>query len=132
MKFYSMLMVMLFSFISGCSDESKQSVNKDPKMVTPEANQMRPLILGGMYIYSQGAGKFYDCNSDKTFFISEVGESASIEKAYVNIPDKKEEEKVYVELEAFISTQSKSESPEMDSILVVTRFFKLDRAMKCE
>ena len=132
MKSY-LILILLLSIICGCKDESNQSdISKNQKMVSPEANQMNPLILKGMYSYSPLKGKFFDCLSDKTYLLAEKGESAAIERAYVNIPDKRPEEKVYVELEGFISTQAKSEGLDFDSVLVVTRFFLFDRSKKCD
>ena len=130
-----LLLLTPLLLLNGCGEGSNKSktANKDAqKMVSPDSLKMKPLILKGMYFYSAEASKFYDCESRKTFLIADKGENESIKKVYEKMPSRKPEEKVYVELEGFVSVQPKPTGKDMDTLLIVTTFFKLDRARKCE
>ncbi|MEO6695281.1 MAG: hypothetical protein ABIY50_00495 [Ignavibacteria bacterium] len=123
--------MILLSVLTGCRDETVKT-KVDQKMVEPESNRMQPSFFKGMYIDSSSAGIFYDCNNNVAYNISEKGETAAVKKAYNNIPEKKHGEKIYLELEGFISTQPNFDGRLVDSVLVITRFFLFNRAGKCD
>lgn len=133
-KFVAYLFILPLLLLS-CgknSPEAQPEVKKDEKMISPEWRKMNPMTVKGMFLDSAGRKEFFDCSSKKTYKFSMSGEFESIKNAYDKIVSKKGGEKVYLELEGFVSTESNPESSAMDTVFVVTRFFKLDRARVCE
>ncbi len=124
------LIIFLFIHISGCGENEKAFDKND----TLAKNKSEPLpikrsIFKGMY---SGPDGFSECISGNKFIISPDGENKELETVVTSLPPKNRNQKLYIEAEGFSSAREKIKGKGFDTLLVITRFIKLDTAMRCD
>ncbi len=136
--FFKILLVSLL-IITGCEKPSSQDSGnkiKNPgtgsnKNTNADSSLLIPKIFKGIYSKRNQNPFFFDCNSKRTFSVAAEGEITQIENLYSGIRSDKNDPKLYVEIEGFISERSGKKNSVMDTVLIITKYLKSDLSPEC-
>ena len=97
----------------------------------PELQPLEPrLLLGGMYRYMAGAGRFRECLTGLDMPVATEADNRALEEAYLAAREQPGEE-MRVSLEGQISQRMPMEGPGPVLTLVPERFIGVSRELKC-
>ncbi|MEO8664410.1 MAG: hypothetical protein ABI462_02845 [Ignavibacteria bacterium] len=133
-KNYIIIAKILFAVIflitlAGCEENEKSKVNTDTIRKENSAPLINQTLFQGM---SSGIETLTECSTNKKFIISPDGENQELGKAMAFFSEKKPNQPFYVEVEGFSSVRERTAGKGFDTILVITKFLKLDMARECE
>jgi len=129
-KIKYVLIIIFWIIVSGCKENETKIENTDPSSKNKTAVvPITQSYFKGMYVSPE---TFIECGSHKKFIVSPDGDNGELEKALTSLNLKKPNQKLYIETEGFSSAREKSKGKGFDTILVITRFIKLDTALNCD
>lgn len=122
------LIIILLIFFSGCEQTEKPTIKTDTLIKENSPPPIKQTFFKGMV---SGVETFSECGSGKKLIISPEGETKELEKAVTFFSSKKPGQQFYVEAEGFSSTRERPNRKGFDTMLVITRFIKLDMVRSC-
>jgi len=125
---HTLIIILLISFY-GCEQTEKSKIKTDTLIVENSPPSIKQTLFKGMV---SGVETFSECGSGKKLIISPDGENNELEKAVTYFSSKKPGQQFYVEAEGFSSARERPNGKGFDTMLVITRFIKLDMVRSCE
>lgn len=124
------LIIIFLLILSGCRENENSKVKTDT--LSKEKSAPAPIKQTFFKGMCSGTETFTECGSNKKFTISPDGENNELEKAVTFFSSKRPNQEFYIEVEGFPSVQERSKGNGFDTILVITRFIKLDMVRNCD
>ncbi len=124
--FKKIFLLSLLILICSCGKEQDQNVKK----VTPDTNKKNPELYKGMFTIENSVEVFRDCTSKKKYVISDKSEREQLDRALATVEFGRNKS-YYMEAQGFTSYQQNEKGNAFDTVLVVTKYIRLDTAKSC-
>ncbi len=125
LKYFPIIIFLIL--VSGCKENDNSKVKTDISK-DESAPTIKQTLFKGM---CSGMETFTECGSGRKLIISPEGENKELKQALTYFTNIKPNQPFYVEAEGFSSARERSKGS-FDTMLVITRFIKLDIAMTCD
>lgn len=107
------------------SDTIKKELTTKSDTVKPSESK----LFKGYYSYFADVSVFIECGKKDNLY-TDGPDNATLEKEYLKVR-KETNEKIYAEVEGYLSNQVNEEKGVNETVLIVTKFIKADREKKC-
>jgi copper homeostasis protein (lipoprotein) len=111
-------------------DEIESALNYDLTKKEVSFNTEIPVKLTGYYSYMADSGLFMECLTGRTFFAAQKEANAIVEKEYLTIREEPNE-KVFLTVEGYFTSQPKMDNGETEEVIVFTKFIEIKRSGEC-
>jgi hypothetical protein len=143
LKINIILLSLTFLFFS-CGKNDKTETKPDTtkittKQIAPDTTGKKRLdtlnhgetkLFKGNFSYYADVSVFVECGKKDNLYTTGP-ENATLEREYLKVR-KETNEKIYTEVEGYLGTQMNEENGEIDQVLIVTKFIKVDKNVKCK
>lgn len=123
------LILVVLKLFNGC-EKPEQNKTENTKSAAP-LNNINLEKFGGMFLESADTKKLILCGNNSEFIVSDESDFSLLDNSYPGLRKRNGGKKFYTEAEGFRSVKENLKTKNLDTIIVITKFIKIDTVFDC-